>query len=298
MDYEVAGNILWVPLLDIFVDPEFNCRGQFTSQEVYTLGQNIASEGQLAPLIIQPIEDVPPDEQPTPCAWKFRLIAGHRRYMAIDKWTPNDKAKCIVETGLSRQQARALNFTENLQRKDLNMLEEALALRETWPTDEIKDIAKIIGKPKKWIQSRFDLLHLPSYVQEKARLGTLTQYDVEALAKAPPNKIEPLFQEIVTTKGTSKKPKGTKGGYRWKDRPRGKMEIEKTIGILMKWGKLSGLSSEEMGYVTSALSWVMKGIESKEFLESRLGFPGDCVIVDENDKVIGLKDSDGEIMKF
>jgi len=297
--YEVAGEIIWVPLLDIYVDPEFNCRGQFAPQEVYELGQSITAEGQRMPLLIQPIEDVPNDERPDPCAWSFRLIAGNRRYTAIDNWTAEDRAKCIVEKGLSPQQSRALNFTENLQRKDLNMVEEALALERTWPVEDIKDIARMIGKPKRWVKSRFDLLALPGYIQKSVaqNKGGLSQYDVERLAGLPPNQIESVFQVIIATKGTSQKPCGVRG-YRWGNRPRGKDEIKKTIGIIYKSYEWACLSVEDRKIITSTLAWVMKEIESPEFLENRLGYPSRCVLVDKLDKIIGFKDSDGSEIKF
>ena len=42
----------------------------------------------------------------------------------------------------------------------------------------------------------------------------------------------------------------------------------------------------------------MKGIDTTEFMENRLDYPEGCVMVDENDKVIGFKDSEGDEMKF
>ena len=251
------------------------------------------------PLLIQPIEDVPNDERPDPCAWSFRLVAGNRRYAAIDNWTDINRAKCIVEKRLSPQQARALNFTENLQRKDLNMVEEALAIERTWPVEDIKDIARMIGKPKRWVKSRFDLLALPDYIRKSAaqNKGGLSQYDVERLAELPPNRIESVFQTIIATKGTSKKPGGVRG-YHWGARPRGKDEIKKTIGIIYKTYGWAGLSAKDRKIVTSTLAWVMKEIESPEFLENRLGYPGECVVVDKLDKIVGFKDSEGDEMKL
>lgn len=302
MDYEVVGNIYKVPLLDIFVDLEFNCRGRFTPQEVYSLGQAIKQEGQLQPLTIQPIEDVPVSERPKPCPWKFRLIAGHRRYMAIDKWTGHDWAKCVVEKGLSYQQARVLNFTENLQRKDLNMLEEAKALVRAWPRYDAKVISKLIGEPKRWVQARLDLLMLPDYVQHKASLprsqGGLSQYDIETLAQLPENEIEPVFQKLVTTKGKRGASPVVARRQGWRDRCRGKTEIKKQITRLYQSQCISEMSDDIRDAVVSTLSWVIKGIESCEFMENRLDYPPGSVIVDENDRVIGIRDSEGNEMKF
>lgn len=286
VDYEIAGNILLIPLIDIFVDPEFNCRGQFSPQDVYTLGQNIRDRGQLVPLIVQPIEDVPDKERPEPCAWPFRLVAGHRRYMAIDRFTAGTHAKCCVETGLTRQQARILNYTENLHRDDLNILQEAQGLADSWPDEPVKVVATAIKRPKRWVKVRRDLLTLPDYIQNRAASGQLDQYDIEILAALEPDQIEPTFQNIITTKGKKKRPAVTRG--RQNNRSRGKKEIESMIALLFASDHFSGLTTSQRDLATSTLAWVVRGIDSREFLEKRLGFPEDCVIIDDSDTIEGL----------
>lgn len=285
--YEIAGNILLIPLLDIYVDPEFNCRGYFSTQDVYTLGQDIRERGQLVPLIIQPIEDVLDEERPEPCAWTFRLVAGHRRYMAIDRFTEETFAECYVRTGLTKQQAHILNYTENLHRDDFNILQEAQGLADSWPNETIKVVSASIKKPKRWVKVRRDLLILPDYVQKKAAAGQLDQYDIETLSALPTDQIEPTFQNIITTKGKKKRTTITRG--RQNNRSRGKKEIESMIALLFASDHFSGLTTYQRDLATSTLAWVLRGIDSREFLEKRLGFPEDCVIIDDSDTVEGLR---------
>jgi hypothetical protein len=57
------------------------------------------------------------------------------------------------------------------------------------------------------------------------------------------------------------------------------------------------MSDEDRNLVASTLSWVMKGIKSQEFLENRLDYPRESVIVDKNDKVTGFRDDEGNEMK-
>lgn len=290
MDYEHAGDILWIPLSDIFVDTDFNCRGYFNPREVHDLGQDIKTNGQLVPLIIQPIEDVPDDERLESCVRPFRLLAGHRRYMALDYWTDETRAKCCVEKGLTPQQARTLNFTENLKRKDLNILQEAQALVVAWPGGAIKDISREIGESKRWVAVRQNLLELPDYVQRKAASGQISQFDIEGLAQLDPCQIESAFQEIVLAQRRRPNRLPTLRGGPRREQPRGKQEISKLIEFLFANSRFSRLGEDERDFVVSTLAWVQKGIDSKEFLENRLGFPEGCVIVDEKDKVLGLGD--------
>lgn len=290
--YEVAGSIIWVPLTDIYVDFDFNCRGRFISQEVYELGQSINSEGQKMPILIQPIKDVPKDERPGD-DYQFRLVAGHRRYTAIDAWTPEDRIKCIVEKGLTKQQAYTLNFTENLQRQDLNMVEEAKALMRNWPNWQVRDIATAVGKPRRWVKARLDLLMLPEYVQKRASLlkGGLTQFEVEILAEVPPDAVEQTFQKIVTKQGKIRYTPKSKQA--WRSRPRIKKEVEGLIYFLYRTHYWAGLSIKDRDFVASTLSWVIKGISSKEFMEERLAYPENSVIIDEDDKITGFQDDEG-----
>jgi ParB/RepB/Spo0J family partition protein len=291
-DYPIKGYNHEIPLLDIYADTRFNCRGEFVPAEVFELGQQIKTEGQLVPVIVQPMNDVLVRERPEPCAWPLRLVAGYRRYMAIERWVPGNTILAEIKEGLSPQQARALNYTENLHREDLNMLQEADGLFRSWPDDEVKDIARLVGKPKRWVAARLDLLRLPDYVQRHASTGQLSQYDVEQLAKLHTDQVQAAFQRIVTTKGKRGRAPAIKGSQPWRLRPRGKQEIGKAVGLLLRYHQFSKLSDEAKDYIISTLIWVTKEIGSKEFLENRLGFPEGCVRVDKDDKLEGLKEED------
>lgn len=289
--YEVVGSVYLVPLIHIYVDHAFNCRGHFTHAQVFDLARDIEENGQLVPLVIQPMEDVPPEERPDPCFWPYRLIAGHRRYVGIDAWTPLETAKCTIEYGLSRLRARALNFTENLQRKDLNLLEEAQGLRNTWGDEEIKDVSRWVRKPKRWVQIRRDLMRMPEYVQKKAAAGTLSEYDIETLAGVPDNQLEEVYQKLVVSKRKKNSAPVVKGRQGWRNRSRGKKEANKTISFLSKNYEFAGLSAREKDLVLSTIAWMARGIDSKEFLENRLAFPDDCVTIDDVDKIVRIKDT-------
>ena len=240
------------------------------------------------------MKDVPEKERPDPCPWEFRLIAGHRRYMALDYWTDIYRARCCIIDGLTGGQARALNFTDNLQRRDLNILQEAEALLKSWGDKEIKVIARLVGESKRWVQTRLDLLLLPDYVQKKAAAGQLSQYDIETLAGLDERSIELTFQGLVTTKGKKGRLPVVKGRQPWRKRPRGKEEIGRTLGFVSVNKQFSNISDENLAYIAATLSWVTRDIDSKEFLENRLDFPQGCVIIDKDDKVKHLKGDENE----
>ncbi len=289
MEYESADPSFWVPLIDIYVDPKFNCRGEFSAQDVISLAQSIKENGQWVPVLIQPMGDVPEDERPDPCPWAFRMVGGHRRYMSIDIWTDRTHIKACVQEGLTKEQAKVLNYIENLERKDLNLLQQAKGLQGSWAGQTVKQIASLIKKPKRWVQVRLNLLDLPEYVQKKAATGQLSQYDIESLAKLEYDQVEKAFQGLLTTKGKKGRLPVVKGRQPWRNRPRGKQEIERMIGFLQLNQRFSSLRDRERDLITSTLAWVCKRINGQEFLENRLDFPDGCVIFDKDDKATRFK---------
>ena len=76
-------------------------------------------------MVVQPITDMA-DKQPAAC--DYRLLAGHRRFQAIKTFLKWHCIPAMIHAGLSDREARMLNFCENLERKDLNILEEARRL--------------------------------------------------------------------------------------------------------------------------------------------------------------------------
>ena len=115
-----------IPVAAIYYDAAFNCRGEFTLQSVKELADSIAQAGRLiCPVAVQPWTEEPGCE--------YRLIVGHRRFRAVTaflKWTEMPAYIC---EGLSEHEARMLNLAENLQRKTLNILEEARAIQNLYP---------------------------------------------------------------------------------------------------------------------------------------------------------------------
>jgi ParB/RepB/Spo0J family partition protein len=162
-----------VPTADILCDDSFNCRGASTAQSVQDLAKSIEENGLQIPVTVQPWEDPP-----------YRLLAGHRRFKAVTvilKWST---IPATIRTDLTEHQARILNLTENLERRDLNMLEEAKALRNLYPEGiSLRQAAEEVKRPTRWIQARFRLLDLPEEVQKWAAAGLLSAANIERLCE-------------------------------------------------------------------------------------------------------------------
>lgn len=175
-----------IPLGDIFADPEFNIRGVIDPVSCIELSKDIKARNLDQPITIQPWTEKP--------GKKFRVLAGHRRFKAHqiiygeDKTivlpgstTPNS-IRALIRENISEIDATIINITENIQRQDLNILQEARGIdklhRAGWNAQEV---ATKIGKSYGWVQIRFYLLELPPEIQHEAEAGLITQMQIREL---------------------------------------------------------------------------------------------------------------------
>lgn len=265
MDYEILDAIWAVPQTEITVDIGFNCRGAFTPQSVYGLSQSIQENGLLEPIILQPLEDIPDADRLESDAL-YRIIAGHRREAAIRLFLKWEKLPCRIVTGLDAEQAQVLNFIENLDREDLNMLEEAEALDRTWPHLSERKLAQRIKRHERWIRARRRLLRLSDDIQQAAASGRLTQYDVEFIGRAKTDDEQRcLYDNILDAKKhPGRKVRFRNAHYRGR-KVRSRSEIQQMVSYLLEH------SPDEN--IASALAWAAGHIETQEFIEGRLGLP-------------------------
>lgn len=171
---EAVEQVYLIPLVDILEDSDFNCRGKIAPIDVVDLAKSIDTNGMQYPILVQPWDKVP--------GKKYRILSGHRRFMAhrvLDK----PAIKAIVREVADELAARKINLEENLERKNLNILQEARAL-----VPYIKagfkegELAAYINQSRGWVQARVALLNLPEDVQMEAAAGFITQDQVKQLA--------------------------------------------------------------------------------------------------------------------
>jgi ParB/RepB/Spo0J family partition protein len=171
-------DVFQIPIFQIWVDDEFNCRQQITKESIESTAASIEQDGLLFPVDVQPIDEVAGD---TPGGFRYRLVCGFRRLQSC-KMIGWQEVPARVRKGLTERQAALLNLTENLERKDLNTLEEALALDKLFPVYRtIKSIATELNKPTKWVSVRRTLLTLSPWIQKAVASGRFTDRDLQAI---------------------------------------------------------------------------------------------------------------------
>jgi ParB/RepB/Spo0J family partition protein len=222
-----------IPAAAIYYDAAFNCRGEFTLQSVKELAESIAQAGRLiCPVAVQPWTTNP--------GFEYRLIVGHRRFRAVTEFLKWTEIPAYVCGGLSDHEARMLNFVENLQRKSLNVLEEARAIEHLFPEGvSVREAARELKQPTRWVWIRRQLLRMPAAVQQKAAAGLLSQWNLDTLAG-----IESADEQIAAadkiaearTRGKGKFLPGLNKAYKRRRSVRPREEINRMIERLLAAG--------------------------------------------------------------
>lgn len=278
-DYEVSGTIYEIPVDEIYASTEFNCRDLITPLSVKTLAETIKEDGKLLqPITVQPMEDVPPEEQVPHHKW--RVVIGHRRLSAVFllgwKTIP-----AVIETGHTALSAARANLMENIERENINILEEARGIQRVWETADDKDVADELKRPVKWVRVRRVLLELPDEIQQAAASGRLSQYDVEFIGQVEPRRRLTVYKQVIAKKAgknvSAPRVKGKTYG-KTKHNRRTLKEIKQMIAHVME---LQQVHNTDCSHATSAMAWVLGNISTKELLEERLGLHHDENIFDD-----------------
>ena len=258
-------DVFSLPVSEVYYDADFNCRGQFTLASVEELAQSIDELGLQFPVVVQPAEEIEGFEQE---GFQWRLIAGHRRFRAVTTFLKWAEIPAVIWRGMTERQARLFNFTENLEREDLNVLEEARALGRLFPDGaSLREAARELKRHTRWVHARFRLLKLPEEVQIKVAAGTLSLVDVEILSQfdSPEEQIR-IANDIAKAERRGRHPRETKPGRG--RRTKTKTQINQMIAKLMGHG-LDGLT-------TRALAWAAGSIGGDEFEEDIRQIEREC----------------------
>lgn len=169
--------ITMLNIADLHADAEFNCRGDIAPIDVTDLSRSMAQHGLQLPIEVQPYDL----EHQRETGKLYRLICGHRRLKAAQllKWA---QIPAIVKRNLTDAQARVRNLTENLNRKDLNIFQEAKALQNLRTAGMGQEqVSAELNKSRGWVQVRFMLLDLQPEIQQEAAAGLLNQEQIRDL---------------------------------------------------------------------------------------------------------------------
>jgi ParB-like chromosome segregation protein Spo0J len=155
----IGYDVELIPLEEIYSDEKFNCRQDVINRiDVLSLMESIHAGRLENPIVVQPLAEIVV-VTPPPDGAKFRALNGNRRFAAfrfLAKDFPGEvryKAiPAIVRCGLDDDTARALNISDNLEHKDLNLLQESKSLEKWFRAGYTRDtVARMLKQSSSWV---------------------------------------------------------------------------------------------------------------------------------------------------
>jgi ParB family chromosome partitioning protein len=163
-------------------------RKTFNDASIEELARSVKEHGIIQPLVVTKIGDN-----------KYRLIAGERRFRAAQK-AGLDSVPVVVKETLADGDILQVALIENIQREDLNSIEEAYAYHQLHEEFQLtqEEISKRVGKERSTVANFLRLLKLPDSVKKLLASGQLSMGHARAiLAVDSPKKQEQLAERVV-----------------------------------------------------------------------------------------------------
>ncbi|MDQ8757035.1 ParB/RepB/Spo0J family partition protein [Sphingosinicella sp. LHD-64] len=176
------GNVRMIPIASIEPNPD-QPRRIFAEEALAELAGSITARGVIQPIIVRPH------------GHRFQIVAGERRWRASQKARLHEIPAIVRE--FSDEETLEVALVENIQRRDLNAIEEAQAYRRL--VDDYghtqEELGRIVHKSRSHVANLLRLLDLPAKVQVLVGTGQLTMGHARALVSATDP--EGLADEVV-----------------------------------------------------------------------------------------------------
>jgi ParB family chromosome partitioning protein len=187
---ELAGAFFQCPVEAIEPNP-YQPRKRFGEKELEELAASVKEKGILTPLLVSKAGE------------SYRLIAGERRWRAAQK-AGLERVPVVVRES-SAMESLELALIENIHRKDLNPIEEAMAYQRLLEDTEItqEELAKRVGRERTTITNALRLLKLPRVIQQDVVEERLTMGHARALAGLKSREDQLAFRDLILKKALS-----------------------------------------------------------------------------------------------
>ena len=238
-----------IPLIQISPNPD-QPRKTFSPEQLKDLSDSIKEKGVLVPIIVRAVQNKP---------YLYEIVAGERRFRAAQMAGLNE-IPALVKT-LTNQNAMEIALIENVQRENLNPIEEAEGYKNLMEKCgySIEDVSKLIGKSASYIRNLMRINSLPDSVKELVKSGELSASHARTIAVA--DDPEQLAHDIINNKmsvGDTQK------------------KVNQTNRSNQKRSFVKNTLSPE--YVAKTESKLSKHLGSKVKLRERKGGAGDIII--------------------
>ncbi|MBX9977414.1 MAG: ParB/RepB/Spo0J family partition protein [Alphaproteobacteria bacterium] len=231
MNDQIFGNVTTLPVSQL-KPGQFQPRSVFDDEKLMSLIDSIREKGIIQPLVVRKLD-----------LGRYEIIAGERRWRAAK--TLNYVEVPVIIRECNDTEALELAIVENIQRDDLNPLEEAEAYQKLMTQFNYtqEQIAKQIGKSRSYVANMLRLNGLPGNIKSLIFEGKISAGHARALLTIENN--DELVQEIVAknlnVREVEKKVKELKSGGPTKATDSTRIPQEKSDDILSLENQLRGL---------------------------------------------------------
>ncbi len=177
-----------IPLVQISPNPD-QPRKTFSDDELRDLAESIREKGVLVPIILRTVQNKP---------YLYEIVAGERRYRAA-KMAGLSEIPALVKN-LTNQNAMEIALIENVQRENLNPIEEADGYENLMQKCgySMADVSKLIGKSESYIRNLMRINSLPESVKNLVKSGELSASHARTIAVS--DNPEQLAHDIINNK--------------------------------------------------------------------------------------------------
>lgn len=182
---KTGANTLEIEISKISPNP-FQPRTEFGPEEIQELAESIREKGLLQPILLRKHKD------------GYQIVAGERRFRAT-QLLGRTSIPALVREQLSDRDMMEMALIENIQRVQLNAIEEAMAFEQLINTCGIThdELAQKLGKSRSAITNTLRLLKLDEPLKAMIKEGKLTAGHGRALLQTDPKKRQKLAEKIV-----------------------------------------------------------------------------------------------------
>ena len=176
--------------LDDIIPNRFQPREIFDERALKELAVSIREHGVIQPIIVRSVQN-----------GKYEIIAGERRYKA-SALAGLTKIPAIIRN-LDDKESSKVALLENLQRKNLNPIEEARTYQKILEIDQMtqEELAKTMGKSQSAVANKLRLLSLPDDIQESLLKEQISERHARALINIPDSKKQKeILKKIIDNK--------------------------------------------------------------------------------------------------
>jgi ParB family chromosome partitioning protein len=164
-------------------------RRHFKEESIIELSKSIAAHGVLQPIIVRKVDK------------GYQIVAGERRWRAA-KEAGLKEVPCIVKK-IKQIESTEIALIENIQREDLNPIEEAIAYKKLIDKHELtqEEVSEIVGKSRSYIANMVRLLNLDRRVIEYIENGKISTGHGRALLALNNNELQYKIAVMIIEKG-------------------------------------------------------------------------------------------------